>query len=134
MVKYKGKLFKLELWDTAGQLIYFSLTEIFYKNAHAILNFYNPFKKESFEYIKNSFQRVKIINSQFLCKYIIIKNKCDLNETKDKKIMIYDEEVIEYADKNNLSFRNLSNLEKYGSGIEKIIEDCINGYLHNKNL
>ena len=34
----------------------------------------------------------------------------------------------------NISFRNLSNLEKYGSGIEKIIEDCINGYLHNKNL
>ena len=34
--------------------------------------------------------------------------------------MISDEEVLEYADKNNLSFRNLSNLEKYGSGIEEI--------------
>ena len=47
--------------------------------------------------------------------------------------MISDEEVLEYADKNNLVFRNLSNLEKYGSGLEEIIEDCINGYLH-KNL
>ena len=133
LVKYKGKLFKLELWDKAGKLKYFNLTKIFYKESHVILNFYNPFKKDSFEYIKNCFESVNELNSQFLCKYIIIKNKCDLNETKDQKIMISDEEVIEYADKNNLSFRNLSNLEKYGSGIEEIIEDCINGYLHKNN-
>ena len=119
--------------DTAGKLKYFNLTKIFYKESHVILNFYNPFKKDSFEYIKNCFESVNELNSQFLCKYIIIKNKCDLNEIKDQKIMISDEEVIEYADKNNLSFRNLSNLEKYGSGIEEIIEDCINGYLHKNN-
>ena len=132
-VKYKDKLFKLELWDTVGKLIYFPLTEIFHRNAHIILNFYNPFKKESFEYIKKSFQRVTLLNTEFLCNYIIIKNKCDLNETKDQKIIISDEEVIEYADKNKLSFRNLSNLENYGSGIEEIIEDCINGYLNKNN-
>ena len=136
LVKYKGKLFKLELWDTAGQLKYFALTKIFYKGAHVILYFYDPFKKQSFDYIKKSFQDVKVSNSQYLCKYIIIKNKCDLNETNDKKIIISDKEILEYADKNNLSFRNLSNLEKYSSGIEEIIEDCINDYLHknNKNL
>ena len=133
LVKYKGKLFELEFWDTAGQLRFFALSKIFFKDAHIILNFYNPFKKESFEYIKNSFQNVKESNRQYLCKYIIIKNKCDLNETKDKKIMISDEDILEYADKNSLSFRNLSNLEKYGSGIEEIIEDCINGYLNKKN-
>ena len=136
LVKYKGKLFMLELWDTAGQLKYFSLTKIFYRDAHVILNFYDPFKKESFEYIKKCFTSVKEINDSHLCSYIIIKNKFDLNETKDRKIMISDEEILEYADKNNISFRNLSNLEKYGSGIEEIIEDCINGYLNknNKNL
>ena len=100
------------------------------------MSFCGPFKKQSFDYIKKSFQDVKVSNSQYLCKYIIIKNKCDLNETNDKKIIISDKEILEYADKNNLSFRNLSNLEKYGSGIEEIIEDCINDYLHknNKNL
>ena len=133
IVKYKGKLFNLDLWDTAGQLKYFSLIKYFYIDAHAILNFYDPFKKESFEYIKNCFKSVNELNNAFLCTYILIKNKCDLNEEKDKNIMIYDEEVLEYADKNNLSFRNLSNLEKYGSGIEEIIEDCINGYLYKNN-
>ena len=80
LVKYKGKLFKLELWDTAGQLKYFPLTRIFYKEAHVILNFYDPFNEESFEYIKNCFKNVNELNSLFLCKYIIIKNKYDLNE------------------------------------------------------
>ena len=136
LIKYKGKLFRLDLWDTAGQLKNFQLIRFLYKDAHVILNFYNPFKKESFEFIKKCYQSVNDINNAFLCAYILIKNKCDLSETKDQKIMISDEEALEYADKNNLSFRNLSNLEKYGSGIEEIIEDCINGYLHknNKNL
>ena len=133
LVKYKGKLFKLDLWDTAGQLRYFHLISFFYKDAHVILNFYDPFKKESFEYVKDSFEIVNYINSAFLCRYILIKNKYDLNETKDKNIMISDEEILEYADKNNLSFRNLSNLEKYNSGIEEIFEDCINGYLNKNN-
>ena len=77
LVKYKGKLFKLYLWELAGQLKYFALTNIFCQEAHIILNFYNPFKKESFEYIKNSFQSVKESNRKYLCKYIIIKNKYD---------------------------------------------------------
>ena len=81
LVKYKGKLFKLYLWELAGQLKYFALTNIFCQEAHIILNFYNPFKKESFEYITNNFQSVKELNRKlnrkFLCKYIIIKNKYD---------------------------------------------------------
>ena len=135
-VKNKYKLFKLELLDIPGQLIYFSLIEDFYQDIDVILNFYDPFKKESFDYIKRCFQSISELNNPSLCTYIIIKNKNDLNETKDQKIMISDEEILEYADKNNLSFRNLSNLEKYSLGIEEIIEDCINDYLHknNKNL
>ena len=132
-VKYKDKLFKLELLDIPGQLIYFSLIEDFYQDIDVILNFYDPFKKESFDYIKRCFQSISELNNPSLCTYIIIKNKNDLNETKDQKIMISDEEILEYADKNNLSFRNLSNLEKYSSGIEEIIEDCINCYIYKNN-
>ena len=58
LVKYKGKLFMLDLWDTSGQLRYFGLIKLFYRDAYVILNFYNPFKKESFEYIKISFKCV----------------------------------------------------------------------------
>ena len=90
LVKYKDKLFMLDLWDTSGQLRYFHIIKIFYKDVHVILNFYDPFNKESFEYIKNCFLSVKELDNPFLCSYILIKNKYDLNETKDKKITISD--------------------------------------------
>ena len=101
--------------------------------ADFIIYFYDPFNKDSFEYIKKSYQKAKGLNQSCLCNGILSKSKYDLNETKDKNIMISDEEVLEFADKNNLLFRNLSNLEKYGSGIEEIIEDIINAYLHKNN-
>ena len=123
IIKFTNKVFKLIICDMTGKLKYFSLLNIFNQKANIILNFYDPFNKESFEYIKKSYQNVKELDNPYLCNCIIIKNKCDLNETKDKNIMISDEEVLEYSDKNNLLFRNLSNLEKYGSGIEEIIED-----------
>ena len=132
-VEHKSKLFKLEIWDTAGDLKWFSLTRIYVKDANIILNFYDPFNKDSFEYIKKCYQIVKEMNNVFPCSYILIKNKCNLKETKDKKIMVPDEEILEYADKHNLSFRNLSILEKYDSGIEEIIEDCFNDYLYKNN-
>ena len=118
--------------DTSGQFE-FLLNKRFIKDVHIILNFYDPFNKESFEYIKSCFEKIKEFNNPFLCAYILIKNKYDLNETKNKNIMISDEEVLEFADENNLLFRNLSNLEKYGPGIEEIIEDCISCYLNKTN-
>ena len=132
-IKYKGKLFHLDVWDCSGQERYSALVSYFQYNALAILNFYDPFNKKSFELIKKNLEILKELNNKYLCCYIIIKSKCDLNETKDRNIMISDEEVLEFADKNNLLFRNLSNLEKYGSGIEEIIEDIINAYLHKNN-
>ena len=132
-LKFKDKSFLIDFWDTSGQLRFSPLIKYFSKDAHIILNFYDPFNKDSFEYIKNCRQGIKQVNNLLHCTSILIKNKCDLNETKNKNIMVSDEEVLEYADKNNLLFRNLSNLEKHGSGIEEIIEDCINGYLHKNN-
>ena len=132
-VKHKSKVFKLEIWDISGQIRFFPLLEAFNKRADFIIYFYDPFNKDSFEYIKKSYQKAKKINLSCLCNGILIKSKCDLNETKDRNIMISDEEVLEFADENNLLFRNLSNLEKYGSGIEEIIEDVINANLYKNN-
>ena len=131
LVKFKGELFQLDLWNTSRQIK--ALTKFFYRDADVILNFYNPFNEDSFEYIKKFFQSVNESNDKFHFTYILIKNKYDLNETKDKNIMISDEEILEYAEENNLTVKYLSSLEKYDCGLEEIIEDCINGYLHKNN-
>ena len=108
-IKYKGKSFHLDFLDYSRQERYLSLRNFFLKDSHAILNFYDPFNKDSFKYIKKSYQSLKNKIMNFFI-YILIKNKCDLNETKDKDIIISDKEVLEFVDENNLLFRNLSNL------------------------
>ena len=50
--EYDGKSIKFEIWDTAGQEKYRSLTKIFYKDAGAAILVYDITRKESFEEIQ----------------------------------------------------------------------------------
>ena len=50
--EYDGKSIKFEIWDTAGQEKYRSLTKIFYKDAGAAILVYDITRKESYEEIK----------------------------------------------------------------------------------
>ena len=47
--EFGGKSIKFEIWDTAGQEKYRSLTKIFYKDAGAAILVYDITRKESFE-------------------------------------------------------------------------------------
>ena len=47
--EYGGKSIKFEIWDTAGQEKYRSLTKIFYKDAGAAILVYDITRKESFD-------------------------------------------------------------------------------------
>ena len=50
--EYDGKSIKFEIWDTAGQEKYRSLTKIFYKDAGAAILVYDITRKESYEEIQ----------------------------------------------------------------------------------
>ena len=47
--EYDGKSIRFEIWDTAGQEKYRSLTKIFYKDATAAILVYDITRKESYE-------------------------------------------------------------------------------------
>lgn len=47
------KTLKFEIWDTAGQEKYRSLTKIFYKDASVAILVYDITRKDSFDEIKN---------------------------------------------------------------------------------
>ena len=58
--EYNGKSIRFEIWDTAGQEKYRSLTKIFYKDAGAAILVYDITRKESFEEIqKYWFNQIK---------------------------------------------------------------------------
>ena len=50
---YQNKVVKFEIWDTAGQEKYRSLTQIFYKDASIAILVYDITNEESFEEIQN---------------------------------------------------------------------------------
>ena len=50
---YKNQLVKFEIWDTAGQEKYRSLTQIFYKDASIAILVYDITSEESFEEVQN---------------------------------------------------------------------------------
>ena len=58
--EYGGKNIRFEIWDTAGQEKYRSLTKIFYKDAGAAILVYDITRKESYEEIqKYWFNQIK---------------------------------------------------------------------------
>ena len=51
--EYKNKTIRFEIWDTAGQEKYRSMTQIFYKDAQIAILVYDITNEESFEEIQN---------------------------------------------------------------------------------
>ena len=126
IVKFNNKTFKLEIWDTAGQEIFKNLVRIFYKESDVILLFYNSFNKQSFETIKEFYNDCILRNINKNCKYIVIRDKYDLK--LENKEYVSDEEVLEFADKNNLLFTHISSYEKYETGIDNLIYLILNEF------
>ena len=107
ILNYKGITVELTIWDTEwlGSIRLFSQREI-YERADIVFIFYQSSSRYSFD---------KIIHTKYFfdeyCKrntiFALIRNKYDLYREE-----ISDEEVLEFADKNNMLFFHLSLHEK----------------------
>ena len=53
ILQYNGKAIQLDIWDTAGQEKYRSMSRMFYKDAYIVLLIYDITDKQSFKDIKN---------------------------------------------------------------------------------
>ena len=82
--EFKGKCIKFEIWDTAGQEKYRSLTKIFYKDAKAAILVYDITRRESFDEIKTYWYNQMKENAPKNIIIGIAGNKCDLFE--DEKV------------------------------------------------
>ena len=114
--------FDLDLWDSGGLEKYYSLVKHFYKDANAILIFYDPYDVSSFDRVKrhiNDFKKENIY-SAFI---VLIRSRYDeCLKNNDNKIIVSDEEALKFADSNNIYFTHLSNFEKYETGINELMK------------
>ncbi|KAH0569348.1 Rab1a [Spironucleus salmonicida] len=99
----------LQLWDTAGEERYRSISTVYFKGAHGVLLVYDVSSEASFDSLPNWIETVKNVASD--AEIIVIGNKCDLEH------QIQTSQGETFAQANNFSFLETS--AKSGENIEK---------------
>ena len=124
MVKFEelGKNLLLDIWDTAGQEKYRSLTKFFYKDATIVILVYDITREDSFDNLKNYWYN----QLQENCKNVVLGmagNKCDLYEEEK----VTEIEAREFADSIGAIFELTS--ARNNTGINDLFQKVGNKYL-----
>ena len=123
-----GKILKFEIWDTAGQEKYRSLTTMFYKDAIAAVMVYDVTRKDSFEEMKNYWANQIKENSPENIILAIAANKSDLIEQET----VDEEEARNFAKELNAIFVTTS--AKSSEGINSLFEEIAKKYSGATNI
>ena len=112
-IEIKNKIYRIQIWDTAGQENFRSITRAYYKNSVCALVVYDITNKESFNNVSNWIQDCRNQSPKTIF-MVLVGNKCDLN---DKREVSY-EDGNDLAESNNMLFFETS--AKNGDNIEEI--------------
>ena len=122
-----GKVLKFEIWDTAGQEKYRSLTTMFYKDANAAVMVYDVTRADSFEEIKNYWSNQIKDNSPDNIILAIAANKSDLIEQET----VDEGEARNFAKELNAIFVTSA---KSSEGINSLFEEIAKKYSGATNI
>ena len=128
IIHFKNKIFKIKIWDTTGREEFNNLLTLYAKGSDVYLLFYNSLNRKSFKRVDKILKAMKENNPKKNAIYILICCKYDL-KVEPYTNVVTEEEVLEYADKNNLLFCHLSNKEEYKKEITGILSKILNEYL-----
>ena len=98
-IEIDSKMFRIQIWDTAGQENFRSITRAYYKNSVCALVVYDISSRDSFNNVMSWIEDCKNQSPKTIF-IVLVGNKCDL---EDKRQVTY-EEGKELADKNELLF------------------------------
>ena len=119
----QGKTLVLDIWDTAGQEKYKSLTKFFYKDAAMVILVYDITRKESFDNLKNFWYKEIQEYGDPNIVLGIAGNKSDLYDNE----AVPEKEAREFAKSINAIFALTS--AQNNSGVNKLFEDIGNKFL-----
>ena len=125
VVDFENKKIELQLWDTAGQENYRSITKKYYNTSRLIAFVYDITSKDSFNNISKWVDEVKIQNKD--AKFLLVGNKYDLAE---ERRAVTEEEAKQYAENNGMKFFEVS--AKTGDGINDMFNYIISELLKEK--
>ena len=127
-IKKYNKSVSLDIWDTAGQEVYRSLSKNFYLNASIGILVYDISRKDSFESIKEYwFEQLKTFGEENMI-FDVVGNKMDLFQNEQ----ISEKEAREFAKSIGAGYHLISC--KQSVGIKDLFEDCAKKYLETNKL
>ena len=115
-LEINNKKYRLQIWDTAGQENYRSITRAYYKNSVCAILVYDITNRDSFEHISTWIEDC-LAQSPKTVFMVLVGNKSDLS---DKRRVSF-EEGQQMAKNHNLLFFETS--AKTGENVDKIFEE-----------
>ena len=115
-ISINDKIYRIQIWDTAGQENFRSITRAYYKNSVCALVVYDISKRESFNNVSSWIEDCRNQSPKTIY-MILVGNKSDLEEGRQVTF----EEGQELADKFGINFYETS--AKTGKNVEEIFEN-----------
>ena len=118
----EGGYIKAQIWDTAGQEKYKSITYHHFKKSVGGLIVYDITKRSTFENVKNWYNDLITLGEKG-CIIALVGNKLDLVEKNERKREVEKYEAQAYADDNHMLFFETSAYN--GNNLNDIFEELL---------
>ena len=118
----EGGYIKAQIWDTAGQEKYKSITSHHYRKAVGALLVYDITRRNTFENCIKWYNELRKFTERN-CIVCLVGNKTDILENNENKREIYYEEAMEFAKKYNMLFFETS--AKNNSNVDNCFEELL---------
>ena len=112
-VEIDNKIFRVQIWDTAGQENFRSITRAYYKNSVCALIVYDINNEDTFDSVQSWIQECKLQTPKTVT-MILVGNKCDLECKVDRN------KAKEIAEENNMLYFETS--AKTGKGVDELFK------------
>ncbi|KAM3135944.1 hypothetical protein pb186bvf_011934 [Paramecium bursaria] len=118
-IKVQDQNIKLQIWDTAGQESFKSITRSYYRGSIGGILVFDFTRRATFNNIKKWLQEIKTYSCDQI-ELVLVGNKCDLETKREVTV----QEVQEYANQEKLDFFETS--AKTGKNVEVVFEIIAN--------
>ena len=117
-IEINGRIYRIQIWDTAGQENFRSIARAYYKNSICACIVYDITNRNSFNSVQSWIDDCTKQTPKSIL-LLLIGNKNDLNDRREVQY----EEGAEFAKKRNMIFLETS--AKTGNNIDKIFEKSV---------
>eukprot|EP01130_Rhizamoeba_saxonica_P002816 TRINITY_DN1260_c0_g1_i3.p1 TRINITY_DN1260_c0_g1~~TRINITY_DN1260_c0_g1_i3.p1 ORF type:complete len:134 (-),score=22.21 TRINITY_DN1260_c0_g1_i3:51-452(-) len=92
MFQVRDSFVKMQIWDTAGQEKFRTVTRSYFRGAQGIMIVFDVSRRSTYSHVRRWLEEIESLASPDVC-VVIIGNKCDLTDRQ-----VTTEEAQEYAD------------------------------------